>query len=150
MRKATFAMILALAAAPSAAHADGGPFGLGLVLGQPTGLTGAYRLGERYTIDAALGLDVLNNYHQFYVHADFLFVLPDLIGASSVALKPYLGPGAYLTANSFGLGVRLPIGLSLEFHRAPLQLFLEVIPSMHLVHGVSFGIGAALGFRYYF
>jgi hypothetical protein len=148
MRHLAFVSIMV--AIPSAARADGGPLGLGLILGQPTGITGAYRVSERNTIDAAIGLDVLNNSHQLYVHADFLFVLTDLLSGETAGLKPYLGPGAYVTANGFSLGVRVPLGLSLEFHRAPLQLFLEAVPALHLIHRVNFGIGGALGFRYYF
>lgn len=149
-RRSSVLLAVAIAAMPAVAYADGGPFGLGIILGQPTGITGEYRLGDHNAIDGAIGLDVINNSHTIYIHADYLFVLGNLIGGGDVGLEPYLGPGAWITANGFSLGVRVPFGLSLDFHRAPLQLFGEVVPGLRLVHDAHLGIGGAIGFRYYF
>jgi hypothetical protein len=137
------------------ARAEGGPFGLGIVLGTPTGVTGAYRLSPKTAIDAAVGLDLIEDQH-IYVHVEFLFLLPDLLSGGSVGLSPYLGVGGFITDfgkkadDRLGLGARVPFGLSLDFRRAPLQIFGEAVVGVLLVPEVDLGIGGAIGFRYYF
>jgi hypothetical protein len=152
MRSFVIAAVLAVGLAPtSPARADGGPFGVGLVVGEPTGVTGAYHLSERLRIDAALGIDLFDD-NVLYVHADLLFVLPDLLSSGTASLRPYLGPGAFVVeaGGDVGLGGRGPIGLSLELRRAPVEIFLELALSVLLVPDVHGDIGGALGFRYYF
>lgn len=143
-------LLLTLGAAPAWAEGRrGGRLGVGLILGEPTGLTGELRLGSRNAIDAAFGIDALEG-GGAYVHADFLLLLPDLLRGGAVALSPYLGVGALVFGGDVHVGGRVPFGLALEFRTAPLQLFLEVAPRLVLVPDVDLGIGGALGFRYYF
>jgi hypothetical protein len=42
------------------------------------------------------------------------------------------------------------VGLSYEFDGAPLDVFLEVVPTLDLIPGTAFDLGAGLGLRYYF
>lgn len=154
MRSLLLAAVFVLLA-PAPARAEGGPFGLGIIVGQPTGVTGAYRLGGNTAIDGAVGLDVFDDRH-FYLHATFLFVLPNLLSGGSVGLSPYLGPGGFISdrgkgdGSRVGLGVRAPFGLSLDFRRAPLQIFGEFAVVLPLIPDPDLGIGGAVGFRYYF
>lgn len=145
------ALVLALVFAPAPARADGGPFGLGIVLGEPTGITGLYRFGDRTAVDISLGIDALDD-NGFYVHGVFLFFLPDLLGGGSVGLSPYLGPGAFVAdaGNDVALGARVPFGLSLDFRRAPIQIYGEIAVGLLLVPDVDLGLGGAVGFRYFF
>jgi len=143
-------VLAAVLAAASPAHADRGPLGIGIIAGEPTGLTGEYRLSDRTAIDMALGFDLFAD-RDLYVHADFLFILPDLLGGGSVGLSPYLGPGAFLVAvHDVVLGARVPFGLSLDFTKAPLQIFIELAPRLEIIPDVHLDLGGALGFRYYF
>lgn len=53
--------------------------------------------------------------------------------ARSVAVPVYIGLGAFMIDRKWGptdLGVRMPIGMQVEFARAPLQLFGEVAPEL--------------------
>lgn len=165
MSRLSLLVVTALTLWGSTARAGGGAFGLGLVLGEPTGVTGLYKLGGNTAIDGAIGLDDFG-FDGVYLHADFLFVLPDLLSSQTAGLRPYLGPGAFAiigddgdnsgkgnggdSGGGFGLGARVPFGLSLEFRRVPLQLFLEVAPQLQFVPEFDFGLGGALGFRYFF
>jgi hypothetical protein len=109
-RAAIVVALVVLTATPSTARAEGGPFGLGIILGE------------------------------------------DLLGGGSVGLSPYLGPGAFVVdiADGIGLGGRIPFGLSLDFRRAPIQIFGEITFSLLVVPDVHGDIGGAIGFRYYF
>ena len=152
MKRSIVGFVLVMACA-SQANAEGGPFGLGIVVGTPTGLTGEYKLSSHTAIDGALGVDLFFDRH-LYVQGDFLFLFGDLLGGGSVGLTPYLGPGAFVAdfggRNGAGFGVRMPFGLSFDFTRAPLQIFVELSLNLELVHEVHFAIGGAVGFRYYF
>ncbi len=132
------------------ARADKGGFGLGLIVGQPTGITGAYELSDRVAIDAALGLGWVDNRH-FYLHVEADFFLP-LASGSSVALSGYIGVGGFFfdVGNDPGLGVRVPFGLSLDFAQAPVQIFLELPILLFLTPDNDVDVRGALGFRYYF
>lgn len=145
------ALTLSLAWSPPAAA---GPFGIGLVVGRPTGVTGAYELSDKTALAAAVGLDLFDGRHG-YLQFDFLFILPELVSGSA-SLSPYVGPGAFLTdvggrgSDRFGLGGRVPFGLSLDFAKAPIQIFLEISLNLLLVPDIHGDIAGALGFRYYF
>lgn len=148
-------LAITLASSPARAaegDADHGPFGIGLVVGQPTGLTMELELSEHTAIDAAVGLDLFDE-RRFYFHLEFLYFLPTLVTADSLSLAAYLGVGGFIVdhPDRLGLGVRAPFGLSLEFTAVPLEIFLEIALHVRLVpDGPDFDPGAALGFRYYF
>ena len=149
MRIARLLVLLAvLWSAP--ARAESGSFGLGLILGQPTGVTGAYQLSDRTAIDAALGLGWVDD-RDFYVHVEFLYFLPTLVSGNSVELSAYLGIGGFFFAhNDPGFGARAPFGLSLDFKSVPLQIFGELSLLLALTPGTDLDVRGAIGFRYYF
>jgi hypothetical protein len=152
MRAARLALLfVVLSSASARAENSGGSFGLGLILGQPTGVTGAYQLSDHTALDAAVGLGWVDN-RRFYLHVEFDYFLPTLINGNSVSLSAYLGLGGFFydLRDDPGLGVRAPFGLSLDFTNAPLQIFLEASLLLFLNPDVDLDVRGALGFRYYF
>jgi hypothetical protein len=144
------AAIVALSGAPAPAHADSGEFGLGLILGQPTGLTAGFGLSDHTMIDAALGLDWIDD-RDFYLHVEFDYFLPTLIDGGSVDLSAYLGIGGFFVSHSDPtFGARAPFGLSLDFDSVPLQLFGEASLLVPLIPDFHFDVRGAIGFRYWF
>jgi hypothetical protein len=132
------------------ARADRGNFGLGLIVGQPTGVTGAFELSDHTAIDAAVGLSIFDG-RRFYLHVEFLYYLPTLINESSFDLNAYLGIGGwFVAAGDAVLGARAPFGLSLDFDSAPVQIFAELSLLLAVAPGVDGSIRGAAGFRYYF
>ena len=149
MRAARIVVLLAVLWSGSA-RAETGNFGLGLILGQPTGLTGAYGLSDHTAIDGALGLAIFDN-RDFYVHVEFLYFLPTLVNAGDFDLSAYLGIGGWIVAHdNAAFGARAPFGLSLDFTSVPLQIFLEASVLLALHPDVDGDVRGALGFRYYF
>jgi hypothetical protein len=150
MRAARLALLLVVLSSASA-RAESGSFGLGLILGQPTGITGAYQLSDRTAIDAAVGLGWVDN-RRFYLHVEFDYFLPTLVTGNSVSLSAYLGIGGFFydLRDDPGFGARAPFGLSLDFTSAPLQIFLEASLLLFLTPDVDLDVRGALGFRYYF
>jgi len=140
-----------LLVASGTARAEGGPLGIGLVVGEPTGVTGMYRFSEAAALDVSLGIDVFDD-DGFYVHGVVDFFFPDLLRGGSVGLRPYIGVGGFLAdANDdLALGARAPFGLSLDFAAAPFQVYGELALDLLIVPDVDLDLGGAVGFRYFF
>jgi hypothetical protein len=182
MRRTPIVVIVALACllGGRAAHAQpANPFGLGLVVGAPTGLTGKLYLGGHFALQ--MGLGVVNDlgseafHHQgLHVHIDALWHPAILTRQPAFTMPFYLGVGAriveydhhyrfdgrWVEHDDTRLGVRVPFGLLMDFNRVPLDLFLElavVIDVLELedvpFHGHDHHrvvVNGGLGVRYYF
>lgn len=117
-------------------------WGIGLVLGTPTGLSLKRYLG-RNAFDVYLG-GVYGPGMRF--GADYLWGLAQLVRAQSVNLDFYVGLGGFVgalrgpcgsfynwqgTCNGDGyVGARVPIGLEFVFKSAPISLGLELAPGI--------------------
>ena len=146
------------------ARADGaekGTFGLGLILGEPTGLTAKLYLKDDQAIQAAVGSAFVGGGIQ--VHADYVVHPWILEDRDSFTLPVYVGPGlrgiVYDKGRGgdsyFALGVRGVVGVLFDFKNAPLDAFVEVagvgeygFSSADGGFGVTLNAGA--GVRYYF
>lgn len=168
-RRATLlaTLLLTFAAAPASASEIGTtrPFGFGAILGLPTGPSIKYYFNERHALDAALGLSFLGG-QNFSVHADYLFQFP-ITKTRAFDLPFYIGIGGrlvfWLRDNEFhrwyggseGTGqvsvtVRVPIGIAFNLNKAPVDIFMEIVPGIGFFPGAGLAIDAAVGARYYF
>jgi len=137
----------------SSAAAQDRKFGLGIVLGEPTGLSAKLWTGKSTAIDGALAWSFgsFGEQSAVYLHADYLFHNFNLIKVEKGQLPIYYGIGArVMLANNIGVGVRVPIGLEYLFANAPVDIFLEIVPVLDLVPATSFRVNAGLGVRYFF
>ena len=124
--------------------------GLGLIFGEPTGLSAKMWTSERTALDAAVAWS-FSGVGWFHLHADFLMHNYDLFSVSKGALPVYYGLGAFTTFSSdFGLGLRVPLGLAYQFEGAPVDIFAEVVPGLALLPDLAFYIGGGIGVRYFF
>lgn len=147
-----------LLAAPRRASAEGGPFGLGLILGSPTGLSAKLYLNRRNAIDFALGFAFLNR-RGIALHADYLWHPVMLASDEAFFLPLYFGIGARILDHDrneddgdFHLGARAPVGILFDFKTVPLDVFLEVALVIDIIqdHGDVVDLNAGVGARYYF
>jgi hypothetical protein len=144
----------------SQAQSDGRGFGLGLIIGDPTGVTMKGFLTQDTAIDGAVGFGLLGG-EDLHVHADFLWHF-EVQRWDSAALALYLGVGPELGLHFHDdhgpddhghdhvhIGARGPFGLAVMFD-APFDVFLEVAAGLWLVDKVGFHLDAAIGGRYWF
>jgi len=135
--------------------------GIGIVLGQPTGLTLDIRPNVWSSFEIDLGLGDFDEGESSYAHLVYQVRLFHLSHKRSLAIPLYLGVGAFV-ADGHGrdfeddavLGVRAPIGIAFEF-RPPVQIFLEIAILFEMVQiGYDSNdrahVRGALGFRLYF
>jgi hypothetical protein len=132
-------------------------FGLGIMLGEPTGLS--FKIWNRQTVawDAGAAWSFVGGKY-FQVHGDFLLHNFNLFRIDTGRMALYYGVGARVkfgSSDSDGgsstvLSLRVPLGVSYEFERTPVELFLEVVPMLDLVPSTEVQMAGAIGFRYYF
>ena len=121
--------------------------GIGLILFEPSGLTGKAWLSRSTAVDGAAGWSPeKKNYLQ--LSADFLFFNYLLEGDRNLNLEVYLGVGGKIIFRDYDQAwFRFPIGIDFLLRRAPLNFFFEVVPTFNFSHLKLFG---AVGFRYLF
>ncbi len=142
-------LILFLAAFSLHIYSQDEGFGLGLILGQPTGLSAKIWTGEHTAIDAAMAWS--------FADTGFLRVHADMLGhtfsidVDQGQLPIYFGLGAKLVFSSnLEVGVRIPVGISYLFDSAPIDVFVEVVPGLNLIPATTFFIEGGIGARYFF
>lgn len=155
----TFALTIMLVAAVSEpARADGGPFGLGLILGSPTGLSGKVYFDKMNALDFAVG-EAFINQRGFHLHVDYLWHPVMLTQDEAFFLPLYFGIGGRFLQHErhddseAHLGVRAPIGILFDFKRVPIDVFLELAVIVDFVRASDSDVvdlNAAIGVRYYF
>lgn len=148
MKKLILVSIVALFSLGVFAQDSG--LGLGLIFGEPTGLSAKMWTSEKTALDAAVAWSFAGA-GWLHVHADFLIHNYDLISVSKGALPVYFGLGAFVSfASDLGLGARVPFGLAYQFDGAPVDVFAEIVPGLSLLPGIDFYIGGGIGVRYFF
>lgn len=140
-----FACLL-VAASPSRAQ-KAGDAGIGVILGNPTGVTGKLWLDDKQAVDLGVGYS-----SELTVYGDYLWhgwgVLPQ---PSQGKLPVYLGLGAQVrTFRDAEFGIRTVAGLAYWLPRHPVEIFVEIVPVFRLTRSNSVGLDAGLGLRYYF
>lgn len=144
-------------------------FGLGIEVGEPTSINGKYFYSPDKAIDFGIGDTYnYNDYRGFTAYADHLWHPFVLASADSFELPFYIGVGGRFWrfedyrnrfyVNGDALGVRVPIGLAFDFNNVPLDVFIQVVPTVDLFFNTPNGydrtaylwIDGSVGIRYWF
>ena len=144
----TLALALLLLALPAAAASTG----VGIILGEPTGLSLKHWTGRDKAIDLAAAWS-FDGEDALHLHGDVLWHRYDWIEVDGDGLPTYLGIGARVKFLDHGddlLGVRFPIGLDYPFDRNRFDFFFELVPIMDLAPDTDFSLNAGLGLRIWF
>ena len=152
----------------------GRKFGLGLVLGDPTGLTAKLWIAPTNALDFGLGFwgygvndrcfqngngsVTCGNYGYSNGTFNMDYLWQSNIVRSTAQLDWHVGVGGRAlwwgggcANNCFGIAARGPIGLDLMFNNPGfLEVFFELAPAFYFVPGFGFAIEGGLGVRFYF
>lgn len=126
------AAVLGASARPARAE-----IGVGVFLGQPTGLDIKIDLQRRAALDIVIGWDDFDDSRNGYAHLTYLVGLGVARGRS--VLIPFrLGIGGVIYGGGGGfdevnLGVRAPFEIGFRFRRTPLEIYLEAAIKLTLV-----------------
>jgi hypothetical protein len=157
-------MVAALGTAQATEIGDGRPFGLGLQLGQPFGVTGKVYLGGRTNaIDFTVGTYYASRgyyYDGFQAQVAYHWHLVELTSGGGVAIPFRIGVGGFVGTYGNGyyydrygdlsLGARVPFGLDFDLERAPVQFYIELAIRIHVYPGFYPDGDGGIGARYYF
>jgi hypothetical protein len=138
-------------------------FGIGVITGEPLGITMKLWTSDINAFDVGLGwsmggdqIGVNNQYYyggnRVHLHTDFLWHAFDAFNSA----EPYAlfyGFGARLNGGNGSvpsLAIRVVSGIAWLPGEAPIDLFLELVPLLQLTPSRGFGIDAGVGARYFF
>jgi hypothetical protein len=137
------------------ASASGQQFGVGIIAGNPTGLSVKKWLESGNAIDGAAAWSFEGD-GAVQLHADYLWhhhfaSLPE-------RMPLYYGLGGRLSFEEDGrrhdgdtrAGVRVPVGITYLFESAPVDIFFEVVPTLDVAPRTDLELDAAIGVRFYF
>jgi hypothetical protein len=150
---ATNNMISAPGVLPDSVRTDNATrFGVGVILGEPTGASLKYFFTDTFAIDGAVGWS-FHDETDFHLHADALWHKHDLFDTTEGQLSLYCGVGGRVKFRDHAedrVGVRIPVGVSYKFDRAPVDLFVEVAPIIDFTPSTKGSFSAGVGARYWF
>ncbi len=165
MFKSLTVVLSLLCCIPNVVLAQNNSLGLGIILGEPTGISIKLWLSEKSAVDGSIAWSLIENSH-LHLHGDYLWHNYDITGVRKGKLPIYYGIGARIrfdhkpehvvhgrihsSKDETRFGMRGVLGLEYLFTTAPFDLFFEFAPIMDLIPGSDFSLNAALGFRYFF
>ncbi|MEE9442841.1 MAG: hypothetical protein V3V99_09270 [candidate division Zixibacteria bacterium] len=153
MKKVIPTLFLVVLIFSGSAISKDGDFGLGIIIGEPTGPSFKLWTGGKTALAgaAAWSLDEKNSFH---LHLDYLVHNFTAIKVQKGELPVYFGIGGRM---KFGegpdddiIGVRIPVGLEYLPVNTPLGIFFELVPVLDLNPKTDVDIEGAIGIRYFF
>ncbi|MBN1945974.1 MAG: DUF3996 domain-containing protein [Bradymonadales bacterium] len=157
---AILSLTLLVASLAWAGGPEGRRFGLGIFLGEPSGITAKLWLSDQNALDFLVAFDFSDEDLAFFV--DYLFHFDVGVNANAFELPLYVGVGGKLTIrdddhhrdydddDDIGLGVRIPIGITMLLKNAPFEFFLEIAPGLRIIPETDGDIDGGVGVRFYF
>jgi hypothetical protein len=131
--------------------------GLGVILGDPSGLSVAYRKGEHHAVQVHFGYSTFHD--RFHLSADYLYnlVILETPNMAGVRFPVYLGVGGHFQSygrdlgnDAAGLGVRIPVGMALLPRSLAIDPFVELVPVILVLPETNAGLEGGVGIRLYF
>jgi hypothetical protein len=122
-------------------------YGLGLIIFDPSGMTVKAWLRSSGALAGAVGWSAMPG-HQLHIHADYLFYSPRIASDQNVDFSFYIGVGGKIVFQDHDPAwFRVPLGFDFLTRKAPLNIFLELVPSFNFRDADLYG---AVGIRYVF
>ncbi len=149
IRYLVFVLVTVTLAGGTVEAQDSG-FGLGIILGEPTGISGKQWIEDDKAIAGAVAWS-FEKKSAVHLHTDLLFHSSNIIKVEMSELLAYYGIGCRIKFEDKGkVGVRVPLGLNYLPSRVPLDVFFELVPLLDLVPSTEFNFNGAIGVRYFF
>ena len=142
-------MLTAIAFCGMAQAQDRG-FGLGIILGEPTGISFKHWTGYKTALVGAAAW-AFGREDAFHLHMDYVLHNYRLIKAERHTIPFYYGIGfRFKDEREDRLGIRFPLGIIFMFDEAPVDIFLELVPIFDFVPETGLSFNAGIGARYFF
>lgn len=157
MKRYVFALALACslcgaAAAPTLAVEPGaGLWELGVILGEPTGLSAKYWTSRENALDFGAAWSFQRS-GQFHFHVDYLFHNYEFFQVDPGSLPIYFGIGGRVRfdGDDNRVGLRLVLGAEYLTSAYPMSVFFEIAPIVDFAPETEADLNGGLGIRYVF
>jgi hypothetical protein len=133
--------------------AEPGGFGLGIYLGEPTGITAKLWLSAESALDLCAAWSFIDLHHiTFHLFGDYLFHIHDLFTVPSGTPSFYCGIGGriIILTGEVVIGIRIPVGIAYFLEKPPLEICMEIAPLMEVFPATMFTVSAGIGVRWFF
>lgn len=151
MRTLGLALVVLLAlSAPARAET----VGIGLFLGEPSGLDLKIALGRRSAIDIVIGQTSFRDSRTDYFHMTYLFNL--FVARGRSVLVPFRigigGAAIGVVDDNAHAAVRVPLEIGFRFRRTPVELYGEIAIKGVFYEDpfIDFDVDGGIGLRFYF
>lgn len=153
-KKSLFFVFIILCGIKGAWALEAGDQGYGIMLGNPSGLSGKIWLNHDAAIDGAFGVDggELDAHLSLLWHDETIpkqLHITDHLQGVKVPFYFGIGPRVIFGDNP-EFGIRTPVGLSFLPDGTDWEIFTELAPVLRLTPDVGFDGNFAVGVRYYF
>jgi hypothetical protein len=151
MLKKTIVVIFLCILISNSTLADEKGFGLGVILGEPTGISFKLWRARNIAYSGAVAWSTENKNDVLHIHADVLMHMYNFIEVEQGKVPIYFGIGGrtkFEDDNRFG--ARFPFGLSYEVEKYPLDIFFEIVPVFDIFPNTELNINGGIGIRYFF
>lgn len=151
----TVLLSTSLLIATEALSAQDRGFGVGAVIGGPDGIAYKTWFSENMALAGAVSFSISENNSSFYTHADILkHKFYDNLDWETGRLSYYYGGGlSLLWRDGFGdntfVALRMPGGFSFNMTDAPVDVFIELAPTIDVSPNFMFSFNGGIGFRFY-
>lgn len=148
-----FVLILSLASLANGqiALVDAGDMEVGILLGEPTGLSAKLWTTGSTAFDLGVAWS-FGDGGNFHIHADYLFHNFDFFDVDTGSLPIYVGIGGRvrLEEDDSRVGLRVALGLEYIMENNPFSFFFEVAPIVDFLPETEADVNGGIGVRYIF
>ncbi len=123
---------------------------LGIVLGEPNGLSLKLQQNKNFVLDNSIGFNTKDNYFLFcidFLKYDYGKITPKEI-TGKIPVFYGLGIKIENIKKDTLLGVRFVCGVEYIFEEIPFNIFVKIVPTLNLLPETSAYIYPAIGIRY--
>ncbi len=153
-------LLLIFLSGPLTAHAQDRGTGVGVIVGEPTGISLKQWLTPTTALDAAMAWSFDRN-TSVQLHGNYLIHDYNVVNLRPGRWPVYYGIGGRVkfdderrrgdrTRKNTRMGIRFPVGVAHLFDDLPLDAFIEAVPVLDVAPSTSFTLNAAIGVRYFF
>ncbi len=154
---------LLLTLPPLTASAQNEGVGVGASLGvtndvggpNPVGLSLKAWISDRQAVGGHTSFFIGDEFERSYwiLQADYLFHNFNQLSVGEGLLALYVGPGLQVTViedTDNDVAIRGPVGVNYLFGASPIDVFVEVAPTLKVTDPSALRFDGAIGFRYFF
>jgi hypothetical protein len=126
-------------------------FGMGLLIGEPSAITGKYWVTDNNAVTGSVGWSFIRD-NAIHLSADYLYHFNKFENSKFIF---YAGLGAKLNLGTKSnikpkIGGRVPLGVCYMIRDIQSDIFLEVVPMLEVTPEIRISGSGGIGFRYFF